>query len=229
MYRHIFIALMICGVMEGTEVRAAPAATTIQTAGVEAEAMRRNLERRAGAPPVTGDGPLVAEAAVPFDPGPAGLGGLTRVRIAITAHLAHGFSGMVGDGAPLDEAPGEVWIDARLTARLALIGPDGAVLAERRVEGRLAGCDGEGSCVFAHHERQAVELVATIDAAILRDAAEPVLTLRATTTGGVLAQVCHDTDGWDRCIVREARLGFSTSPHGVRVSGADTSAALAHN
>lgn len=151
----------------------------------------------------------------PFDPE---LGELLRARVEVELYVDQEFSGVVGDGSPLEEVPGRVAITESLSTRLDIVGPNGAFLSSQVLQTSPAGCVSRGACAFSHRERHTVRLSFDLSPSAFSDQQDPRLSIRATTVGGVLAQICAPKTTWDRCQVRQAGVRITAPEGGIRLS-----------
>lgn len=189
-----------------------------QTAAIETEDEARNLGVQRARETDGADRHLSVSEGIVFEPFDPAFGRLKRVRVDMQLYVEQGFSGTIGDGMPLDEEPDPVAIKAKLATRLDVVGPDGGFLASEVVESKTAGCASQGTCAFAHHERHAVTIALDAPLRAFSGEGSAKLIIRGTTIGGVLSQICSAKGSWDRCQIRQARIGVTVPKAGVRVS-----------
>jgi len=212
-----FIITVTASALVATSALAEPYAVS-QTAAFEVEDEVRNLSARRIREEDQKDRHLAISRRVDFKPFDASLGALQTVRVDMQLFLEQGFSGVIGDGAPLDEAPGPVDVEGRLATRVDVVGSDGGFLHAEVVPSASAGCASIGTCAFAHDERRAMQLSFTPSTRVFSDDDPVRLTIRATTIGGVVSQLCAPSDGWDNCQIRQARIGVTVPREGIRLT-----------
>lgn len=188
-----------------------------QTRAIETEAEVRNLVL--GSPKEsTGERHLSLSERLTFEPADPALGPLERAILDVEIHLEQGFSGLVGDAGPLEEAPEPVSIAADMTTRLEIVGPDGSHLLSTMMPSAVGRCAARGSCTFTHHERRSVEMRFEPPVSAFEGEGPVTLIVRATTTGGVLSQLCGQPETWERCQIRQARIGVTVPKDGIKLT-----------
>lgn len=191
--------------------------TKTQTAAIEAEHEVRNIAVRGTAEEAGDDLALIVSEEIVFDAADPASGPVERVALDLEIYVEQGFAGVIGDTTPLDEDPEPVVYDGRLTTRLDVIGPDGSALLSQVLPGTVARCASAGTCTFAEHERQPVSLRFEPSVRAFEGGGPVRLTIRTTTTEGVLTQLCGGGT-WDRCQVRQARIGVTAPKDGIRLT-----------
>jgi hypothetical protein len=210
------LSVIVCGLLV-TPSQADDARQIVLTAEFRSEASARSLATSRRPDASIADRTLAVSERVRFSGPDPTLGPLIKARIELNLRLDYDFEGVIGDGVPLEEASDPVALEGRVRTRIDVVAPNGSFLHSEVVEGAPAGCSGIGICAFSHQERHALDLAFDLKPSAVSVHGEPSFSIRATTIGGVLTQLCTPEGVWDRCQVRLARLTLSAPENGVRL------------
>jgi len=212
-----FVVTVVASALVAASAVAEPYVVS-QSAAFEAEDEVRNISAKKIRQHDQKDRHLAISRQVAFEPFDASLGTLQKVRIEMHLFLEQGFSGVIGDDAPLDEAPGPVEVYGRLSTRVDVVGPDGGFLHAEVFPSAVSGCASEGTCAFAHDERREIMLAFDPNPRVFSGEKPVKFTIRGTSIGGVISQICASADGWDNCQIRQARIGLTVPREGIRLT-----------